>query len=239
MKSWEPGSVSGTHVLESKTRFWCNKWRKIQTLEVSETPQAYVPRGQTPPCLFHLLPPVFCTDLCAAAALRREETDLPISYYTTVRGLGAGQEDGIYQFQTPLAQNPALYGRQESTAHLFPARGCQGELPAMGRVQTPLFSHLPQSQPGTDRGVTLSRKSHIPPGTVIRTSRRADWLSPATGASLQAWDAQVRPAVTGLKTSLVLTPRVISFTAMLMDPFANQRTVASRFPVWKSWELGK
>lgn len=54
------------------------------------------------------------------------------------------------------------------------------------------------------------------------------------GASLQAWDAQVTGAVTGLKMGQVPTPRVISFTARLMDPLANQRTAASRFPVWNS-----
>lgn len=55
------------------------------------------------------------------------------------------------------------------------------------------------------------------------------------GSSLQAWDAQVRAAVTGLKTGQVPTPRGISFTAMLVDHLANQKTAASRFPVWKSW----
>lgn len=59
------------------------------------------------------------------------------------------------------------------------------------------------------------------------------------GASLQAWDAQVRPAVTGLKMGQVLTPRGFSFTAMLMDPPANQRTAASKFLVWKSWKFIK
>lgn len=180
---------------------------------------------------------------------KEKKQTCPISYYTTVRGLGARQEDGICRFQTPLAQNPALplprkvlFVPDNTSVLRTGLSGChtQGVLPSMGTVQTPLFSHLPQSLPSTAWGVALPRKSHVPPGKVIRSNTRmADWHSPAMGASLQAWDAQVRPAVTGLKMGQVLTPRGFSFTAMLMDPPANQRTAASKFLVWKSWKFIK
>lgn len=46
----------------------------------------YMPQGQTPPCLFYLMPPIFCIELCTAAKLKREETELPVSYSTRAKG---------------------------------------------------------------------------------------------------------------------------------------------------------
>lgn len=36
-----------------------------------------MPQRQTPPCLFYLMPPIFFIELCTAAKLKREETELP------------------------------------------------------------------------------------------------------------------------------------------------------------------
>lgn len=68
----------------------------------------YMPQGHTPPCLFYLMPPIFCIDLCTAAKFKEKEQSCPISYYTTAKGLRALQEGERCRFQTPLAQNPAL-----------------------------------------------------------------------------------------------------------------------------------
>lgn len=167
IKSWEPDSVSGTQVLESKIRSWCNKWKKIQTLEVSEIPRmchrAKLLLAYSMPCL-----PYFTLIYAQLLNSKEKKQTCPISYYTTVRGLGACQEDGICWFQAPLAQNPSLplhskvlFVPDNTSVLRTGLSEChtQGVLPTVGSVQTPLLSHLPQMQPSTERGVVLSRKS--------------------------------------------------------------------------------
>lgn len=173
-KSWEPDFVSRTHVLESKIRSWCKKRRKVQTLDVSETPYACA-TGSKSSLLVSCLPYFALIDAQLLNSKEKKQT-CPISYCTTVRGLGARQEDGW--FLTPLAQNPALpltrkvlFVPDNTSVLRMGLSGCHTqECCLLWAVCKPL-----SCAPFPSHGPAQSREL-LSPGKVIRTNSRG-WLT--------------------------------------------------------------
>lgn len=144
----------------------------------------YVPQGHTPPCLFRLLPPIFCTDLCTAVELKREEIDLPhlILHNSQRAGCSPGRWDMLIpnsfgpEPSSPTSQESALCTRQHICSQNGAVRVSQaGSAACCGQCANPSLFPPSPSLPSTEWGVALSRKSHVPPGKV--TSSTADGLA--------------------------------------------------------------
>lgn len=124
-----------------------------------------VPQGKTPPCLFHLLPTIFCTDLCTAAEFKREETDLS---HLILHSQRAGCSPGRWDMLIPSSSGPEPSTSQESALctrqHICSQNRAvrvshTGSAAYCGQCANPFLVPPSPDVASTESGVTLSRKS--------------------------------------------------------------------------------
>lgn len=144
----------------------------------------YVPQGHTPPCLFHLLPPIFCTDLCTAVELKREEIDLPhlILHNSQRAGCSPGRWDMLIpnsfgpESSSPTSQESALCTRQHICSQSGAVRVSQaGSAACCGQCANPsLFPPSPITAQHRVGSCSLQEKPRPSRKSDKLNSRRAD-----------------------------------------------------------------
>lgn len=144
----------------------------------------HVPQGHTPPCLFHLLPPIFCTDLCTAVELKREEIDLPhlILHNSQRAGCSPGRWDMLIpnsfgpESSSPTSQESALCTRQHICSQSGAVRVSQaGSAARCGQCANPsLFPPSPITAQHRVGSCSLQEKLCPSRKSDKLNSRRAD-----------------------------------------------------------------